>query len=56
MASDLLSIGSSGVLAQQKLLYTTSNNISNVNTQGVSNPTTTTSQPIDGIAPSSSAK
>ena len=34
MASDLLSIGSSGVLAQQKLLYTTSNNISNVNTQG----------------------
>lgn len=34
MASDLLSIGSSGVLAQQKLLYTTGNNISNVNTQG----------------------
>lgn len=34
MASDLLSIGSSGVLAQQKLLYTTGNNISNVNTEG----------------------
>lgn len=34
MSSDLLSIGSSGVLAQQKLLYTTGNNISNVNTEG----------------------
>nr|WP_321271262.1 flagellar hook-associated protein FlgK [uncultured Tolumonas sp.] len=34
MASDLLSIGASGVLAQQKMLSTTSNNISNVSTAG----------------------
>ncbi|MFQ1930941.1 flagellar hook-associated protein FlgK [Aeromonas veronii] len=34
MASDLLGIGSSGVLAQQRLLQTTSNNIVNVNSQG----------------------
>lgn len=34
MASDLLYIGSSGLLSQQKLLNTTSNNISNVSTQG----------------------
>lgn len=34
MASDLLGIGSSGLLAQQKMLSTTSNNISNVSTQG----------------------
>lgn len=34
MSSDLLSIGSSGVQAQQKLLWTTGNNISNINTQG----------------------
>lgn len=39
--SDLLSIGSSGVQAQQKLLYTTGNNISNVNTQGYVRQTTT---------------
>lgn len=34
MASDLLNIGSSGLLAQQKMLATTSSNISNVSTQG----------------------
>lgn len=34
MASDLLNIASSGLLAQQKMLATTSNNISNVSTQG----------------------
>ena len=34
MATDLLNIGSSGLLAQQKMLATTSNNISNVSTQG----------------------
>ncbi len=34
MASDLLYIGSSGLLSQQKMLNTTSNNISNVSTQG----------------------
>ncbi|MGY3860964.1 FlgK family flagellar hook-associated protein [Aeromonas lacus] len=34
MASDLLGIGSSGVLAQQRLLQSTSNNIVNVNSQG----------------------
>ena len=34
MASDLLGIGTSGVLAQQRLLQTTSNNIVNVNSQG----------------------
>ena len=34
MASDLLGIGSLGVLAQQRLLQTTSNNIVNVNSQG----------------------
>ena len=34
MSSDLLSIGSSGVQAQQKLLWTTGNNISNINTEG----------------------
>ncbi|EOD56178.1 flagellar hook-associated protein FlgK [Aeromonas molluscorum] len=34
MASDLLGIGTSGVLAHQKLLQTTSNNIVNVNSQG----------------------
>lgn len=41
MGSDLLSIGSSGVLAQQKMLWTTSNNISNVNTQGYTRQATT---------------
>ena len=41
MSSDLLSIGSSGVLAQQKLLWTTSNNISNINTQGYTRQSTT---------------
>lgn len=34
MAYDLLSIGTSGVLAQQRMLQTTSNNIVNVNSQG----------------------
>lgn len=34
--ADLLKIGTSGVLAQQQLLQTTSNNISNVNTAGYS--------------------
>ncbi|AHV34610.1 flagellar biosynthesis protein FlgK [Aeromonas hydrophila YL17] len=34
MASDLLGIGTSGVMAQQRLLQTTSNNIVNVNSQG----------------------
>ncbi|WP_421184513.1 FlgK family flagellar hook-associated protein [Aeromonas enteropelogenes] len=34
MASDLLGIGTSGVLAQQRLLQTTSNNIVNLNSQG----------------------
>ena len=34
MASDLLNIGTSGLLAQQKMLATTSSNISNVSTQG----------------------
>ena len=41
MSSDLLSIGSSGVLAQQKLLWTTSNNITNINTQGYTRQSTT---------------
>ena len=41
MSSDLLSIGASGVLAQQKLLWTTSNNISNINTQGYTRQSTT---------------
>lgn len=40
MASDLLGIGSSGLQAQQKMLATTSNNISNVNTQGYSRQNT----------------
>ena len=40
MSSDLLSIGASGVLAQQKLLWTTSNNISNINTQGYTRQST----------------
>ncbi|MGL4205813.1 MAG: flagellar hook-associated protein FlgK [Aeromonadaceae bacterium] len=40
MSSDLLSIGSSGVLAQQKLLWTTSNNITNINTQGYTRQST----------------
>lgn len=40
MASDLLGIGSSGLLAQQKMLSTTSNNISNVSTQGYSRQNT----------------
>jgi flagellar hook-associated protein FlgK len=40
MASDLLSIGSSGLLAQQKMLATTSSNISNVSTQGYSRQNT----------------
>ena len=34
MATDLLNIGTSGLLAQQKMLATTSSNISNVSTQG----------------------
>lgn len=34
MTSDLLNIGSSGLLGQQKMLATTSSNISNVNTTG----------------------
>ncbi|MFB2866122.1 flagellar basal body rod C-terminal domain-containing protein [Aeromonas sp. MdU4] len=34
MATDLLGIGASGVLAQQRLLQSTSNNIVNVNSQG----------------------
>ncbi|WP_019001043.1 flagellar hook-associated protein FlgK [Succinimonas amylolytica] len=34
--SDMLKIGTSGVLAQRALLQTTSNNISNVNTEGYS--------------------
>ena len=41
MSSDLLSIGASGVLAQQKLLWTTSNNITNINTQGYTRQSTT---------------
>jgi flagellar hook-associated protein FlgK len=40
MSSDLLSIGASGVLAQQKLLWTTGNNITNVNTQGYTRQST----------------
>jgi flagellar hook-associated protein FlgK len=40
MASDLLGIGSSGLLAQQKMLATTSSNISNVSTQGYSRQNT----------------
>ncbi|MDD2840792.1 MAG: flagellar hook-associated protein FlgK [Tolumonas sp.] len=40
MASDLLSIGSSGLLAQQKMLATTSSNISNVSTEGYSRQNT----------------
>lgn len=38
--ADLLAIGSSGVLAHQTLLSTTSNNISNVSTEGYSRQTT----------------
>ncbi|MGL5408493.1 MAG: FlgK family flagellar hook-associated protein, partial [Shewanella sp.] len=34
MATDLLGIGTSGVLAHQQLLRTTSNNIVNVNSEG----------------------
>lgn len=40
MASDLLNIGSSGLLAQQKMLATTSSNISNVSTEGYSRQNT----------------
>jgi len=40
MASDLLGIGSSGLQAQQKMLATTSSNISNVNTQGYTRQST----------------
>ncbi len=40
MASDLLNIGSSGLLAQQKMLATTSSNISNVSTQGYTRQST----------------
>ena len=40
MATDLLNIGSSGLLAQQKMLATTSSNISNVSTQGYTRQST----------------
>jgi flagellar hook-associated protein 1 FlgK len=40
MASDLLNIGTSGLLAQQKMLATTSSNISNVSTQGYTRQST----------------
>ena len=40
MASDLLNIGTSGLLAQQKMLATTSSNISNVSTEGYSRQNT----------------
>lgn len=40
MASDLLGIGSSGLQAQQRMLATTSSNISNVSTQGYTRQST----------------
>lgn len=49
MSSDLLSIGASGVLAQQKLLWTTGNNITNVNTQGYTRQGTTLYTNVAGL-------
>lgn len=49
MSSDLLSIGASGVLAQQKLLWTTGNNITNVNTQGYTRQATTLYTNVTGL-------
>ena len=49
MASDLLSIGSSGLLAQQQMLSTTSNNISNVSTAGYTRQTTILTSSSTGL-------
>ncbi|QFI54228.1 flagellar hook-associated protein FlgK [Aeromonas simiae] len=49
MATDLLSIGSSGVLAHQRLLQTTSNNITNVNTAGYVRERTVLSSLVIGM-------
>jgi flagellar hook-associated protein 1 FlgK len=49
MASDLLSIGASGVLAQQKMLSTTSNNIANVSTAGYIRQSTVLTANTNGL-------
>lgn len=49
MASDLLSIGASGVLAQQKMLSTTSNNIANVSTAGYTRQSTVLTTNASGL-------
>lgn len=49
MASDLLSIGASGVLAQQKMLSTTSNNIANVSTAGYTRQSTVLTTNTSGL-------
>lgn len=49
MASDLISIGSSGLLAQQQMLATTSNNISNVSTKGYTRQTTILTSSSTGL-------
>ena len=49
MASDLLSIGASGVLAQQKMLSTTSNNIANVSTAGYIRQSTVLNANTNGL-------
>lgn len=41
MSTDLLGIGTSGLLGQQRLLWTAGNNISNINTQGFTRQQTT---------------
>ncbi|WP_409420504.1 flagellar hook-associated protein FlgK [Pseudaeromonas sp. ZJS20] len=41
MSTDLLGIGTSGLLGQQRLLWTAGNNISNINTEGYSRQQTT---------------
>ena len=47
--ADLLQIGSSGVLGHQKMLHTTGNNISNVNTDGYNRQRTLNKSQIDDM-------
>lgn len=49
MADNLLSIGTSGVLASNSLLQTTSNNISNLNTPGYTRQTTEFESSVIGL-------
>ena len=49
MADSLLSIGTSGVLASNSLLQTTSNNISNINTPGYTKQRTEFDSSVIGL-------